>query len=191
MRSVDDSQLEQVTQLVRRCLEEGLPVEIEGLGLFRPTASGRIKFLAETRPRVFIAYVEEDYHQAERLFDELTAHGFNPWIDRKKLLPGQNWPRSIERAIEIADFFLACFSQRGTGKRGHFQAELRYALECADRLPLGEAYLIPIRLDTCTVPPMIERSIQHVDLFPDFDEGFQRIVSVMRETLRLRSRRVA
>ena len=33
-----------------------------------------------------------------------------PWLDRKKLLPGQVWTRCIDRAIENSDFFVACFS---------------------------------------------------------------------------------
>ncbi len=175
-----DELLAQVALIVRKCLEEGFPVEIEGLGTFLPHANGGVEFVAETRPKVFIAYVEEDYQAAERLYNDLTAEGFDPWLDKKKLLPGQNWPRSIERTIEVSDFFIACFSRRAVGKRGYFHSELRYALDCAGRLPLGETYFIPVRLDNCQVPSQIARQIQYVDLFPSWEEGFQRVLSVMR-----------
>ncbi len=182
---------EQVALVVRKCLEEGFPVEIEGLGTFRPDSKGGVQFVAETRRKVFIAYVEEDYRAAERLYSDLDAAGFDPWLDKKKLLPGQNWPRSIERIIEVSDFFLACFSLRGVSKRGHFHSELRYALDCASRLPLGEIYIIPVRLDNCQVPPQIARQIQYVDLFPNWAHGFARILSVMREALRTSTRPAA
>lgn len=181
MRPSDDAIAREVAQLLRRCLEDGYPVEIEGLGVFRRDHSGRIRFLAETRPKVFIAYAEEDYAAVERLYHDLAEHGFDPWLDKKKLLPGQNWPRSIERSIEIADFFIACFSHHGVGKRGFFQAELRYALDCAARLPLDDVFFIPVRLEECRVPVQIANRIQYVDLFPRWERGLRRILAVMRK----------
>ncbi len=170
-----------VARIVRQCLEEGATVEIDGLGVFRPVARGGFEFRAELRPRVFIAYVEEDLPAALRLYEAFTARGFDAWLDRKKLLPGQNWPRSIERAIEVSDFFVACFSRRSAAKRGVFHSELRYALDCAGRLPLGDVFfIIPVRLDDCPVPDEIARSIHYVDLFPDWERGFRRVVASMR-----------
>ena len=183
--------LAEVGRLVRKCLEEGFPVEIDGLGSFHMGADGSIGFQAEARPKVFIAYVAEELRFAERLYFDLEASGFDPWLDKKKLLPGQNWPRSIERTIEVSDFFVALFSRRGVGKRGHFHSELRYALDCASRLPLGDIYLIPARLDDCQVPPAIARRIQYVDLFPSWEVGFARILSVMRKAMKARRRRAA
>ncbi len=191
MKAANQPVLEQVALIVRKCLEEGFPVEIEGLGTFRPEGGSRIEFLPETRRKVFIAYVEEDFAAAERLYNALAAQGYDPWLDRKKLLPGQNWPRSIERTIEISDFFIACFSQRGVTKRGYFHSELRYALDCASRLPLGEIFFIPVRLDECRVPEQVARQLQYVDLFPDWEKGFARVLSVMRKAGRKRGKRAA
>jgi hypothetical protein len=173
------SSSEQVARLVRQSLEEGATVEIDGLGMFRPSAGGRFEFIPQSSPQVFLAYVEEDYALVHRLYLQLRAQGFEAWLDKKKLLPGQNWPRAIEQAIEISSFFLPCFSNRAGGKRGHFQAELRYALDCAARLPLDDVYIIPIRLEECLVPPRIRRELQYVDLFPDWERGFRRILETM------------
>jgi len=171
----------QVAAIVRRCLQRGGQVEIDGLGIFRPTGRGRFQFIPETRPRVFIAYVQEDAAAAEQLYRDLRREGYEAWLDRKKLLPGQNWPRAIEQAIEVSDFFIACFSRRATGKRGWFQSELRYALDCARRAPLGEIFLIPVRLEECAVPARLSREIQYVDLFPDWEKGLRRILAAMRD----------
>ena len=129
---------------------------------------------------MFIAYVDEDFELAERLYRALETAGFDPWLDKKKLLPGQNWARSIERTIEISDFFIACFSSRGTAKRGHFQSELRFALECASRLPLEDIFFIPVRFSECQVPVEIARRFQYVDLFPSWEQGVARIISAVR-----------
>jgi hypothetical protein len=170
---------EDVAQIVRHCLDQGGSVEIDGLGLFRPRQGGGIDFLGRVQPKVFLAYAREDTAAVELLYDRLHRHGFEPWLDVRKLLPGQNWPRSIEQAIEISDFFVACFSRRSAAKRSRFHSELRYALDCATRLPLDGIYLIPIRLDDCPIPKQIARDIQYVDLFPNWDRGFQQIVTAI------------
>ena len=177
----------QVARLVRQCLAEGATVEIDGLGTFLPDAQRGFRFQPRQRPKVFVAYVQEDAASAERLFESLEAEGFAPWMDRRKLLPGQNWPRSIEEAIHISDFFLACFSHRSVKKKGGFQAEIRYALDCTEHFPLDEIFLIPARLDACPVPLRIQREIQYIDLFPDWERGMRRIVTAMRRQLQRRT----
>jgi len=178
---------ERVARIVRRCLGVGRQVEIDGLGVFRPREDGDFEFVAQTAPKIFIAYVQEDQTAAERLFDELRLRQCDPWLDRRKLLPGQNWPRAIAQAIEVSDLFIACFSAKAAVKKGQFQSELRYALECAGRVPLDEAFLIPVRLEECVVPRRIARDIQYADLFPDWKTGFERIVRTIRRLAKTRS----
>jgi hypothetical protein len=101
-------------------------------------------------------------------------------MDRRKLMPGQNWPRAIQNAMETSDFAVTCFSRNSVGKRGGFQAEIRYALDCASRIPLEEIFLVPVRLDDCRVPVRIQREVQYVDLFPDWKKGFQRVMRIMK-----------
>jgi len=156
-------------------------VEIDGLGVFRRNAAGVISFERAARPRVFIAYAIEDSPLAQKLYDQLEANGFDPWLDRRKLLPGQNWPRRIEEAIEAADFFTACFSRHSVTKRGGFQTEVRQALASASRVPLDEVYFVPLRLDYCRVPARITRELQYVDLFPDWDAGFAKLLRTIRK----------
>jgi hypothetical protein len=154
-------------------------VEIDGLGVFRPRG-GDYQFFPATGPKVFIAYAQEDLVSAEKLYGALQSRGIEPWLDRKKLLPGQNWPRAIERAIEVSDFFVACLSRKSIRKKGQFQTELRYALDCSKRVPQDDIYFIPVRLEECAVPPRISHEIQYVDLFPDWEEGVRRVVKAIR-----------
>ena len=51
-------------------------------------ASQGFRFVAQTKARVFIAYVEEDLAAAKKLYAAFEQRGFRPWLDRKKLLPG-------------------------------------------------------------------------------------------------------
>ena len=173
-----DSEL--IANLVREALEHGGCIEIDGLGTFQLGEDQRFSFTRRTIPKVFIAYAHEDAEMADSLFDALACYAFDPWMDRRKLLPGQNWPRAIHNALETSDFVLACFSTRSVGKKGGFQAEVRYALDCAARIPLDEIFLVPLRLDECRVPSRIQREVQYVDLFPDWNQGFQRVLRILR-----------
>ena len=176
--------IEELGHLIEHALERAPTLEIDGLGVFHRTATGEISFERARSPRVFIAYASEDRWAAEKLFDGFTEHGYTAWMDRRSLLPGQNWPERIEEAILSSDFFIACFSRRSVKKRGEFQAELHYALDCASSVPLDDVFLIPVRLDNCKLPARIERETQAADLFPDWDAGFQKVIELIERQIR-------
>lgn len=179
-----------VIRLIRKCLDQGKTIEIEKYGRFEATAEGLFRFLPAETPRVFIAYAIEDAETADYVYDQLEAIGFRPWMDRRDLEPGQNWPLLIESAIEASDFFLALLSRQSVFKRGGFQSELRYALDIARRLPLDDAFLVPVRLDACHVPAQITREWQYMDLFPDREHGIGRIVHSLHHHWKERRPRV-
>ncbi len=171
---------EQAAALILRCLREGNSVEIDGFGTFEPNGNGGFAFKPFEAPRVFIAYATEDSKAADALYDALRAAGMHPWMDRRSLRPGQNWPRLIESAIDSSDFFVACLSSNSVSKRGGFQAEMRFAFDVARKHPLDDAFFIPIRLNECKVPARISREWQYIDLFPSWQEGLDRLIASIR-----------
>jgi TIR domain len=181
--------LRRVAHIVRKALEQGASVDIDGLGTFLPASGRTFRFVAQSQPQVFIAYVEEDLAIARSLDRAFEERGFRPWLDKRKLMPGQNWPRAIETAIQTSDFFVACFSRRSTSKRGSFHSELRYALFCAEQIPLDESFFIPLRLDACTVPRRIAQQVQYVNLFPRREAGIAKVIAVMRREAARRKRK--
>ncbi len=170
---------EDLAGIICRSLQRSPAVEIDGLGVFARDSFGRISFRDGNLPRVFIAYAVEDSDVADKLYSCLEARGCSPWLDRRKLLPGQDWPRRIQDAIENSDFFIGCFSSISVSKRGGFQVEVRQALECARKIPLDDVFLIPARLNDCKVPQRIQREFQYVDLFPDWEAGIARIMAII------------
>ena len=176
--------------LIETCLREGSVIEIDGLGSFELNSDDQVVFEPNRRPRVFLAYATEDRTAVKRLSTALYEAGFEPWMDEEKLLPGQNWPLATERAIELSDFFLGCFSTRSSAKRGYFQSELRYALDFANYMPLEDVFLIPIRLEDCEIPRHISRKTHHVDLFPEWERGLQKLVRMMTRQRILHQKRL-
>jgi hypothetical protein len=177
-----------VGDIIRQCLREGMAVDVDGLGIFRLEGE-RLRFEPAARPRVFLAYVDEDYSRIRPLYDRLLAAGFDPWLDKRKLLAGQDWPRCIERAISVADFFIPCYSRRARTKRGQFQKEVRQALECAAKMPLDDCFVMPVRLEDCIVPRRLRSEIQYVDLFPDWQAGAEKVVKAIEAEVKARAGR--
>ncbi|HUB77998.1 MAG TPA: TIR domain-containing protein [Bryobacteraceae bacterium] len=184
---MNEPHIEELALIVIRGLAAGKAVEIDGLGSFVPDEVLGFRFEPRQLPQVFVAYVKEDARLVRRLCDALEAVGFNPWMDERKLVPGQNWPRAIESAIETSDFFLACYSENSVNKKGGFQAEIRYALDCARQIPLEEIFIVPVRLGPCRVPRSIQRELQYVDLFPDWIDGVARLAATLRLEIALRA----
>jgi hypothetical protein len=169
-----------VGEIMQQCIREGIDIELDGLGVFRRGQNGAIAFEPANAPRVFIAYVAEDFPLAVRLYHDLEAAAFSPWLDRMKLLPGQNWRRAIDRALDTSDFVIACFSQQSTQKRGQFPYEVRIALRAAERMLLDDVYFLPLRFETCEVPQRIANQTQYVDMFPDWDRGLGQLIESIR-----------
>lgn len=64
-------------------------------------------------------------------------------MDQEDIYPGEQWQGSIERAIEHADFFLACLSTHAVSRRGFLQREIKAALDQWQEKLHSDIYLIP------------------------------------------------
>jgi hypothetical protein len=85
--------------------------------------------IVSTKPKVFISYAREDYEAAASIYRFLKDNVCDPWMDVESILPGQDWPLEIQKAIENSDFFIACLSSQSVNKRGFVQSELKNGLE--------------------------------------------------------------
>jgi hypothetical protein len=64
--------------------------------------------------KVFLSYAREDQAQVEEYYDLLLAERFKPWMDVKKILPGQNWEHEIDRALKEANVIIAWLSNNSS-----------------------------------------------------------------------------
>ncbi|MFN6272683.1 MAG: SUMF1/EgtB/PvdO family nonheme iron enzyme [Microcystis sp.] len=104
--------------------------------------------------QIFLAHASEDKPVVLALHERLKQAGYKPWLDKKDLIPGQNWRSVIPKAIADSQLFIACLSQRSIAKQGFVQREFKMALnQYADRPP-NSIYLIPLRLDECDIPDL-------------------------------------
>ena len=119
------------------------------------------------RLKVFICHSSQDKPTVRELYNRLSQEGWiDPWLDEKKLLPGQDWEYSIEKAVEDSHAVIVCVSNDSTTKEGYIQKELRFVLNIALTKPEEEIFVIPLRLEDC-LPPRRLRVFHYVDYFPE------------------------
>ena len=131
--------------------------------------------------KVFLCHASQDKGVVRELAQRLFAEGWiDPWLDEKKLLPGQDWRLKIEEAVETSDIVIICLSSNSVSKEGYVQKELRYAREIALEKPDETIFLIPLRLDNCETPRGL-RFYQWADYFGERkDEAFSALLKSMR-----------
>jgi len=114
--------------------------------------------MAETRPlKVFLCHAATDKPKVNTLYRRLVEAGFDPWLDEKKILPGQDWEFEIRAAVRAADVAIVCLTRNSVNREGFVQKEIRIALDVADEKPEGTIYLIPARFEDCPVPERLSR----------------------------------
>lgn len=123
--------------------------------------------------RVFLCHASGDKPLVRDLYQRLKGKGIEPWFDEENLLPGQHWQEEIPRAVRQSDVVLICLTNGSISKTGYVQKEIGFALDAAEEQPEGSIFLIPLRLEECSVPNRLRR-YQRADLFaPD---GFDRLM---------------
>lgn len=129
----------------------------------------------------FISYAREDGEIAQRLCIDLTRAGVRVFFDKEDLLPGSRWKTALRKAIRDSEYFIALLSSKSVAKRGDVQKELREALDTQSERPESEIFVIPVRLEKCEPSHPALEDYTWVDLFPDYDAGFARILRAMRQ----------
>lgn len=146
---------------------------------------------------VFISYVREDTAKVAQLEVLLREAAIPIWRDAEDLLPGDDWPAHVRRAItQNALAFVACFSQNSLARPQNWQNE-ELALAVAQlRLRSPDIpWLIPVRLDDCAIPDLdigygrTLAYLHHADLFDvHYDRGARQLITAIELILGRRSR---
>ena len=137
----------------------------------------------ERKLKVFLCHASQDESVVHYLYQRLIDEGWiEPWLDAKKLLPGQDWQSEIKNAVETADNVIMFLSNTSINKDGFIQKELRLAKDIALEKSEGSIFLIPLRLDECKVP----RSLQFYQWANYFGEEQEQSYQMLLASLRLR-----
>lgn len=102
---------------------------------------------------VFISYVSENYPAAAQVAAVLSDNGFDVWLDRRQLQAGQTWLNEIRKAIRAGSYFIPLFSKEWNERaRSVPNDELLLAIEELRKRPYEQQWLIPLRINNCSIP---------------------------------------
>jgi hypothetical protein len=126
--------------------------------------------------KVFLCHAHADRDPVRGLYSRLTQDGVDAWLDKAKLLPGQDWELEIRKAVREADVVVVCLSKQ-FNQAGFRQKEVRLSLDTAMEKPEGEIFIIPARLEECDNLESL-RKWHWVDLFED--DGYEMLMRAFR-----------
>jgi formylglycine-generating enzyme required for sulfatase activity len=136
--------------------------------------------------QIFLCHAEEDKEVVWRLYDRLVEEGAEVWLDKRSILPGQTWEKAIRTAVKKSDVVLVCLSKK-FNQKGFRQKEVRWALNEAELMLDEDIYIIPVRLEACSVPETLANR-QWVDLFDEGGEFNQANYALLLRALREKAR---
>ena len=116
-----------------------------------------------TSPRIFLSYVREDQDAVIKVFDALQARELLPWMDQRRLEPGEIWHASIMEALRSSDRFLVFLSPTSSAelkRDGVFLQEVETAIGIQDERGEPSPFVIPVRLpdlNDSDIPPQLAR----------------------------------
>lgn len=122
------------------------------------------KVIKAAKPsRIFISYEIEDLPFIEQIYNSMKVAGFEPWLDVKDIVPGQNWKEAIEEAIQNSKYLLICISEKSIGRR-FTQEKFNIALDVMEKHPKLSVNIILVRLAPVHLPEFLMKH-ESFDLF--------------------------
>lgn len=77
--------------------------------------------------QVFLSYANSDKEFASALSNELERRGLSVWLDKRNLLPGDNWPLEIGKALAKSQAMIVLISPESM-RSDKVRQEIEYAL---------------------------------------------------------------
>ncbi len=127
--------------------------------------------------RVFLSYSPLNLLTIRKLYRKLNKDWIDLWFDEEKLLPGQNVILEIKTAINLSDVVIICISQECVNKSGSIQKEIRYAMDISYEQPEKSIFIIPLKLNECSVPDRLT-NLECVNYYEK--DGVNRLIQALK-----------
>jgi tetratricopeptide (TPR) repeat protein len=128
--------------------------------------------------RVFVSYAREDLEFASRLNTDLTAAGFDTWIDQRNIVAGSHWDDSIQEALDGCTHMVIVLSPASV-RSNNVLDEFNYAYE---RTPKHYT-IVPLLAEECVLPFRMQR-LQWIDFRAKREVAFSELCGQLRRSPR-------
>lgn len=119
----------------------------------------------EKKYDVFISYSRKDSAIVEQYYNYLIEAELSVWLDKDGIETGDEFKRTIVRAIKNSDVFLF-FSSANSNASSWTVKEVNVAVNCKKRI-------IPVKLDTTPYEESIMFDLAGLDFFDHANNGFE------------------
>jgi hypothetical protein len=126
--------------------------------------------------QVFLCHSSDNKEIVQALYQRLLMTGFQPWIDKKSLVPGEQWEKTIRETLDKTDVVLICLSQAFSKVNRYVQIELEYVIKVANKQSTGAKFLVPFKLEECEIPELLLK-FHTVNGFEE--EGYELLVKAL------------
>ncbi len=132
--------------------------------------------------KIFLNYARQDEDKVKELYFKLQTAGYEPWMDTVNLYGGEKWLHAITQAIADTDLFIMVLSKHSEKKRGILQKEIKLALDKWEEKLEDDIFIIPLRLEDCSVVNSQIAELQWIDYFKN--NGWNRLTQSIQESIR-------
>jgi glucokinase len=124
---------------------------------------------------VFLSYASEDLEIANRIRTELETERYSVWMDKRRILAGDNFTTEIFDAISKSKYFLIVLSSYST--QSNF---VRQELEAAWNQSINGAdvIVIPILYENCPIP-LVLRQIHYIDFTKSTQSALRELIDTL------------
>ncbi|MCP5105305.1 MAG: toll/interleukin-1 receptor domain-containing protein [bacterium] len=109
---------------------------------------------------VFICHASENKDYARFLHEKLEAAGFDSWLDKEDLRGGDDWDKTIRKAIEKEIDYVVVLQSNALSQKfeGYVNKEINMSLDRQDEFRRGIRFIIPVQIEEC---PLLEE-LEHL-----------------------------
>lgn len=111
------------------------------------------------KTRLFISYSHHDTERVVSIVRQLTLKGYDIWMDKKDIEPGDNYILKIFEGVHSSDVYVVFLSNSSVSSN-YVIAELSHAIKKSIDNPAFK--IIPILLEDISIPPVIA-NIDYID----------------------------
>lgn len=127
--------------------------------------------------KVFLSHSSLDKSTVISVALDLEKRGLTPWIDAFDILPGESIVSKINEGLSNCDFVLL-FLSKNSIKSNWVLKEWETIL--LDEISTGKIKIIPIKLDDCEVPKILQTK-KYIDLSKDYNMGVFEIITAIKQ----------
>ena len=133
------------------------------------------------RDHIFISYASEQLALCDWLARRLAIEGYAVWCDRQKLLGGENWPKSIDDAIENRTFRMLALISKDSMNKPNPQGEWQKGFAVGQQLDI-ENFVIPIKTEDLKPEEIIWnfQALQYISFVPSWADGLVLLLKTLR-----------